>query len=464
MSAPFLESLLPYQYFDLLLKIGSIKRSEKWNRDTIERMQRKRLESLLHHVIEHSPFYRRLYVKHGISQTDIPDLQLSDLPIIDKHIMMEHYDEFVCDRNLNKADLTAFISDPVNLGRKYQNRYQVIHTSGSTGEVGLFVYDIQSWNTIKALAMTRVSKAKINPFDKIRLAFIGATDGHYAGVSLSSDAPKLFYEFLELSVNQPVKPELDELQHFDPTALGGYSSSIYMLALEQLRGHLDIHPERIVCSADALTDRMKTAIADAFGVAPVNFYAASESLCMAAECDRHEGLHLFEDWHCYELVDALHQPMQGKGPGSLLLTTLHNYAQPLIRYQMNDEIILSDEPCRCGSAYRRIEKVSGRSEEFLWFTSPEGEKEFIHPVQIVEFFVSGLEKMQLKQTKPKHLHLQIVTEAEDDTVLKAALKRMHEILAEKKLDRYVTVSAEVVEDIPLDPITGKFKMVIPYKG
>jgi phenylacetate-coenzyme A ligase PaaK-like adenylate-forming protein len=44
----------------------------------------------------------------------------------------------------------------------------------------------------------------------------------------------------------------------------------------------------------------------------------------------------------------------------MLLTNLFNLEQPLIRYDMADAVTMSDEPCPCGCAHRRITSVNGR--------------------------------------------------------------------------------------------------------
>ncbi len=463
MFAKMLQNNILFRYADLLYRIASVKHSDMLKRAPLKRLRRKRFEALLHHVFAHSAFYNDLYRARGITPDDIPDLQLEDLPLIDKNVMMEHYDRFVCDPALKQHELEAFISDQNNLGKKYQGRYQVVHTSGSTGHIGLFVYDLRSWNITKAMAMTRVSKAELNPLKKIRLAFIGATDGHYAGISLTADAPQLFYDFERFSVSRPMHEILEEITAFDPTALCGYASGIYLLAYEQLQGNLAITPSKITCSADQLTDSMRTDIIQAFGVKPTNFYAASESLCMAAECERYTGMHLFEDWHYYEVVDSNKQPVEVGTPGSLLLTTLHNYAQPLIRYQMHDELVLDEQCCDCGRSTPLIKRISGRTEEFLWFPLPDGEEEYLHPIQIVEFFVPGLVKFQFEQTGKTHLHMRMVVKGDGETVRRKAVERMQEILSAKELQHLVTISTEIVEHIALDATTGKFKLILPFK-
>ncbi len=461
MSRTCLQATSLYQYADFLFQLLGVFKGINLKKDQLKKIQSYRFKQILYHAFDHSPFYRRLYREHGIERNDIQDLNLQDLPIIDKQIMMENFDEFVCDRLLQQKLLEAFIAAPSSHGKLYRGVYQVIHTSGSTGRVGLFVYDIHSWNITKALAMTRVSKSRINPLRKNRLAFIGATD-HYAGVSLVSDAPRLFYKLLPMSINRPIEELISRLQMFQPTALSGYSSSVHLLAMEQLKGTLSIAPERIICSGDQLTDSMRETIIRAFKVNPVCFYASSESLCMAAECNLHSGLHLFEDWHIFELVNSHLQPVPDGEQGSLILTTLHNRAQPLIRYRMHDEMVFARQLCDCGTNYRSIERLWGRKDDFLWFDLPHGKKEFIHPSLIVEFFVPGLQKFQLIQVAPNHLHMKMVIEGNAATGQDKAKMKLEAILKEKKLHNLVKVSTEIVDDIALDKKTAKARLIVPY--
>jgi phenylacetate-CoA ligase len=449
-----------FQYADLIYRIADVKRSENLGISSLYRLRRKRFEALLYHVFKHSSFYNELYRSKGFTPEDIPYIKLEDLPVINKQIMMDNFDSFVCDKTLKKKSLEAFLANP---GEKFHGQYYVIHTSGSTGQVGIFVYDLRSWNIIKALAMTRVSNAKLNPFKRIKSAFIGATDGHYAGITLARDVPKLFYDFRYIPINKPMQAILNELNGFKPTLISGYASSITLLADEQLKGCLSLNPKIIICSGDSLTDAMRTNIINAFSINPRNYYAASESLCMAAECEKHKGMHLFEDWHYFEVVDKELQAVDAGNPGHMLLTTLHNYVQPLIRYQLHDEISIDANGCTCGRNTTVVNNFSGRSEEFLWFTFPDGKREYLHPLQIVEFFIPGVDMFQIIQTEKNHLHMLIVAKSNAELICQKARSRIFELLSKKGLDKVVTFSCEIVVRIPLDSKTGKFKLIMPYR-
>lgn len=310
-----------------------------------------------------------------------------------------------------------------------------------------------------------MSKGPVTFFRKTRLAFIGATDGHYAGVSLASDAPKFIFDVLPVSINSPLPEIVEKMNNFYPDVLTGYASGVHLLAQEKLRGGIRISPKRIITSADTLTPDMRATIEKAFGVAPVNFYAASESLCLGAECDLEHSLHIFNDWHRFELLGSEGNAVREGESGNLVLTNLYNYTEPLIRYRMNDELILDKKKCACKSPFPVIKAIAGRTEDFLWFEDDRGRAEYLHPILLAEFFVPGLRKFQFIQTGKNSLTMKAVIEEGGDKakILQEIKARMKKILEEKKLDAIVVFFVEEVNDIANDPKTGKFKLVIPHK-
>ncbi|AHM57209.1 coenzyme F390 synthetase [Peptoclostridium acidaminophilum DSM 3953] len=448
---------------NILLKMNQLKRAETLGVDELEALQRERFIKVLRHVIRKSEFYRNYYQEHGVDIEKIDQISLKDLPIIDKKIMMDNFDQFVCDKNLKRDELERFVSDPSMIDKKYKGLYEVIHTSGSSGRIGIFVYGPNDWSMLKAIAITRVSKDKFRLFKRTKLAFIGALDGHYAGISLTKDAPRLLFDFLPVDINRPIKESVELLNDFMPDSLSGYASGVYFLALEQLSGRLKIKPKRILCSADPMTESMSEIINKAFGVKPHDFYAASESIGMATQCDVHRGLHLFNDWHIFEVIKKNGEPAGPGESGNLVLTNLYNYTQPLIRYRMDDEIVLGEGVCSCGWSFPLASKVAGREEEFLYFEKPNGSKESLNPVLFIEFIVEGLEKLQVVQTEKNYLRLNVIIRGDKDAAVSRIKNRMDKILNMKNLADFVGYEINTVEDIPNDPKTGKFKLIIPLK-
>jgi phenylacetate-CoA ligase len=90
---------------------------------------------------------------------------------------------------------------------------------------------------------------------------------------------------------------------------------------------------------------------------------------LAAECERHRGLHIAAENVIIETVK------DGKpvGPGELgeiLVTDLNRYGMPLIRYTIGDAGVLSDRVCPCGRGLPLLEEVAGRITEIV--RTPQG--------------------------------------------------------------------------------------------
>ena len=105
----------------------------------------------------------------------------------------------------------------------------------------------------------------------------------------------------------------------------------------------------------------------------IEIYQASEGQIASACKAGH--LHINEDLVFVELYDENNQLITEPNVvgHKMILTNLVNDAQPLIRYEMNDMIVL-DEPCSCGSHFRRIKRIIGRCDDNLYFYDQQHQK------------------------------------------------------------------------------------------
>ncbi len=440
------------------------RKPETMDNEKVLDIQEKRFRKLLKYVLKNSEFYKGYYGDHGINLDNYKNVRIKDIPTIDKSMVMKNYDRLVCREELKKSELESFIGDASNRGKLYKGKYHVIHSSGSTGEIGIYVYSEREWAILQSIIIRRVIRENFNLKRKTKFLFIGATDGNYAGISLVRSAPKFLFEILPVDINSPIEEINKKVDKFKPDYIGGYSSGMYILAMEQLQGRINISPKKVICSGDQLTEDIRKLVRDAFGINPVNYYAASEAPVMAAQCNRHKGLHLFNDWHYFEVVDDGYKEVEIGQEGRLILTNLYNYTQPLIRYEMSDRLILGENKCSCSWKFPVIDKICGRQEEFIWFTKGGGEEVYLHPVVLAEFFVPSLEKIQIVQKSRSKFLMKVKLNGEKEQVLADIKKRMNEILSNKGLMDFVDYEVEVVEDIKNDAKTGKYKLVIPLKN
>ncbi len=82
------------------------------------------------------------------------------------------------------------------------------------------------------------------------------------------------------------------------------------------------------------------------------------------------NLHLSEDTTLIELDPA--QDTLGGGAARVVVTDLYRRTQPFIRYELNDLLEVGDRTCRCGSAFRLIDRIHGRADSVFLLNGVDG--------------------------------------------------------------------------------------------
>jgi phenylacetate-CoA ligase len=351
---------------------------EQGPRAQLAHRQQQCLETVVRHAAAHSPFYRRWLAETGpLGERPV---ELRRLPVLDKSLRMEHFDELVCDRRLRRDELLDWVAQMTH-DQLYLGRYRVMLTSGSSGRPGLFVYDPAGWRSIGAQFMRASSWAGLRPsLPRQRMAVLGgAAPSHVTRQGAATLAIGV-HRVLALPVTLPLKELVEALNRFQPTYLNVYPSVATWLADEQQAGRLRLAPQILVTAAELRTPAMTQRLVDAFGVRPFDVYGCTEGL-FGSECEHHQGIHLFEDTTLVENVDADGQPVPAGQPGSrLLVTNLHNLVQPLLRLEVTDLVTLDPDPCPCGRTLVRAAAIHGRSDDVLWLAARDGGRVAVHPL------------------------------------------------------------------------------------
>jgi phenylacetate-CoA ligase len=243
--------------------------------------QQPRLETVVRHAASHSPFYRRWLAETG-PLGDGP-VQLQRLPVLDKALLMEHFDELVCDPRLRRDTLLDWVGQLTG-DRLYLDRYRVLLTSGSSGRPGLFVYDPVGWRSIGAQFVRSSNWAGLRPsLPRQRLAFLGGAAPSHVTRQGAATLSIGLHRVLALPVTLPLPRLVEALNRFQPTYLNVYPSVAMWLADEQQAGRLRLSPQMLVTVAELRTPAMTQRLAEAFGVRPFDVYGSTEGL-FGSEC------------------------------------------------------------------------------------------------------------------------------------------------------------------------------------
>jgi phenylacetate-coenzyme A ligase PaaK-like adenylate-forming protein len=352
----------------LLFTIRTLRRHEDWTRAQLEASQAEGLRRVRAYAYVHAPFYQKFH-------QGLEDRPLHELPVLTKAMLMEHFDELVTDPSIRLDKVREFASGNSDK-RLYLDRYWVTATSGSSGHPGFFLFNEQEWATVIASFARgqEWSGAQLDLLHRRKMATVASISPWHVSSQVTVTAGTPLTPSIRIAASLPLEDIVQQLNKWQPDLLIAYASMARLLADEQLSGRLHISPDKVFTSSEVLTDETRWRVKTAWGNEPFNQYGATETADIAAEYKRCRHMHVFEDLLLVEVVDEKYRPVpRGEYGAKLLLTSLFSQTQPLIRYEINDSVRLSAEPCPAsGLPFGFIEGIQGRVEDALWMPAAHG--------------------------------------------------------------------------------------------
>ncbi|TFG81265.1 MAG: phenylacetate--CoA ligase family protein, partial [Chromatiales bacterium] len=168
-----------------------------------------------------------------------------------------------------------------------------------------------------------------------------------------------------LNVQTDVSEQLDWLLQEDPDYLITHTSNLGALAELSLRKRVRLPRLRQARSfSEALRPALRETVRAAWGVEIADVYSCEEAGYIALQCPQHEHYHVQAENLIVEILDADGKFCAPGETGEVVLTTLHNFAMPLIRYRLGDYAEFGD-PCPCGRGLPVLRRIHGRQRNML---------------------------------------------------------------------------------------------------
>ena len=354
------------------------RRRDHWDAAHITTHQDHALRELRRATYAGSEYYRR----HHAGLHDAP---LDQLPSVTKADLMAHFDEAVTAPDLRLAELETHLrsltqsgGDP---GLPWKGRWWAAATAGTTGRRGTFIWNRSEWATILASYARANDWAGISagPTRPLKMALVSSRVPTHQSAVVGASLRSGLVPTLRLDVTAPMDETVAALNRFQPRVLVGYASALKPLAAEQRAGRLYIAPQGVMSASEVLSPHTASELETAWGSAPFDVYAATETAGIASPCT-YRNRHVYEDLLIIEPVDQAGNPVPpGTTGAKLLVTVLFSRTLPLIRYEMSDTVRLGGRGCPCGRSFTLIEDIEGRIEDVLQLPGKAGSVS-VHPI------------------------------------------------------------------------------------
>ncbi|MBY8878366.1 phenylacetate--CoA ligase PaaK [Actinacidiphila acidipaludis] len=323
--------------------------AERLDRDELRALQLERLRRTLRLAYDHVELYRRKFDAAGVDPDDCRTLaDLARFPFT------------------TKADLRD--SYPFGMFAVPMSEVRRLHaSSGTTGlptVVGYTEQDLSTWADVVARS---IRAAGGRPGHKVHVAygyglFTGGLGAHYG-------AERAGCTVIPASGGMTAR-QVRIIQDFEPEIIMVTPSYMLTLLDEFERQGVDPRSTSLrvgIFGAEPWTEVMRAEIEERFGIDAVDIYGLSEVMGpgVAQECvETKDGLHIWEDHFLPEVVDPFTDEVLPEGEsGELVFTSLTKEAMPVIRYRTRDLTRLLPGTAR--PAFRRMEKVTGRSDDMI---------------------------------------------------------------------------------------------------
>jgi len=197
-----------------------------------------------------------------------------------------------------------------------------------------------------------------------------------------------------------------------PAYVFGYTSMIYEFALFVQARELDGRALRFraaICTAESITDQQRRVIEEQLGCPVVSEYGAAETGIISYQCPKGSH-HVSDDTVLLELLDNDGQPVSDGEIGRVVVTVLHSFCAPIIRYELGDFAIRRRGSCSCGVNLSMLERIVGRTSGII--VTPSGKcYHSIALYYIMKDFASkygNVRQFKTVQTSEDHLEFYLV--------------------------------------------------------
>jgi phenylacetate-CoA ligase len=223
-----------------------------------------------------------------------------------------------------------------------------------------------------------------------------------------------------IPITSSAEQQLDWLSAFEPDNLMIYPASLDALArLCRQRGVALPGLRHVRTIGETLPPALRQLASEVFGAKVEDVYSSQEMGVIAIECPSSGLYHVMAEALIVEVVDGSGRTCKEGEVGRVVITGLHNFATPLIRYDIGDYAEVAG-PCPCGRGLPTLRRILGRERNLI--VMPDGTRHW--PLVGFHRFheIAPIRQYQLIQNDRERIEVRLVSDAPPSPAQEAALR------------------------------------------
>lgn len=336
-----------------------LRKAEPLSATALQRAQRQLLAPLLVHVHAHAPAYRTRLMPLFTADGDIDWSRWRDVPILTRANLAEEVDRLSCRSVPRSHGAVGWGASSGTTGRPVRYKFTQLCSSATTA-ANQRLYEWHDLDGNATLARIRPSAAGVAAYPKGRPA------GRWA---YGGEGSKPEGRHWELNINTPIHEQAEWLARIGADYLNTFASNAHGLA-EHARQHPEVAValglKRILTYGESVSDDLRERCLESLGAPVIDCYSSLECGMLALQCNQGSGYHIQSELALIELLDPQDRPVAPGELGRVVVTTIWNYATPLIRYDTLD-LAVAGVGCPCGRSAPTLSLIAGRSRNLFRF-------------------------------------------------------------------------------------------------
>ena len=426
----------------LLALLWQFEQSERWPAGEILNHQLRQLSLIIDHAWRHVPFYRERLDTAGRSAGQVLTLeQLRRIPALTRRDLQD-----------GVVALRSTVV-PQQLGNVQESR-----SSGSTGQPVLVLrtaLDGLLWQANALRDHQWHGRDQTLKLAAIRAVAPGVADPPQgaiaAGWGPASEALCVTGPAALLSLSAGIDTQAAWIKRQAPDYLLTYPSNLAALLDHFVAAGERVSGLRAVLTVgETVSPRLRQQCREVLGVDIEDAYSSQELGYIALQCPVSGQYHVMAESVLLEVLDANDRPCAPGETGRLVVSSLHNQAMPLIRYELGDYATVG-QPCSCGRTLPTLERIAGRERNMLRL--PDGGRRWpiIGPLPYRD--VAPVRRFQMIQHSLEDLEVRLVTDRALSATEESQLARM---ITESLCHPFRIHFSRFEKELPR-PASGKFE-------